>query len=182
MKQKHLFVCAVGIIIILGLACINDWMTRTYHYKFINSKKNNATCRGMFPSALHWIAQIVYMLGVIVFFGVLALSLRQYPFFENSMGFLMDDQYTDVWLAVMVIVGMVVCVLGIVEYKVMGKETNDVMYRFSDSGKHILFIIVLIALLVGIIYQGKMWLKPDNTDVQRKMWRDKVEDTTTDEV
>ena len=164
MEQKHLFVCAVGIIIILGLACINDWMTRVYHYKFINSKKNNATCRGLFPSALHWIAKIVYMLGVIVFFGVLALSLRQYPFFKNSMGFLMDDQFTDEWLAFMVIVGMAVCVLGIVEYKAMGKETKDVMYRFSDSGKHILFIIVLIALLVGIIYQGKMWLQHDKTE------------------
>ena len=152
MRPPIIFFWCIGIILILGLDFVKDWMTRSYHYRLIDAKQNDTSCKGLFQSPLYWVICLMQIVCILLFCFFLSHKLIGSEYFK-SMNFFQELEKYERWnIGLCGILILFVSVVGVIEYHSMGRETEGTMYTLSDSGKFVLFLIILILLVVFIAW------------------------------
>lgn len=150
METTYILLCIACFVVVLGLFYIEDWLTRIYHYKHIRSRYNNELVSA-YQAPLKWFVKIMHLASLVLLTILITSEMK----ICDNVGEV-AKRHPTVCLAVMGLTALFVSVLGIVQYHIMGKQTDDQMYTFADSGKHVLFwcfSLLLSGMFVWHIHQ-----------------------------
>lgn len=156
METSYILICIACFVVVLGLFYIEDWLTRIYHYKHIQARYNNELASA-YQATLKWFVKIMHLASLVLLTTLVTSELK---ICANISEF--AKKKPTICLIAMGLTGLFVSVLGIVQYHIMGKETEGQMYTFADSGKHVLFwcfTLLLSGMFVWNIHQKSVTKK-----------------------
>ena len=167
METTYILICIACLVVVLGLFCIEDWLTRIYHYKHIQSRYDNNFEVSAYQAPLKWFVKIMHLASLVLLTILITSEMK----ICDSIGAVAREHPT-ICLVVMGLTALFVSVLGIVQYHIMGKQTDDQMYTFADSGKQVLFwcfSVLLSCMFVWHIRQKILMKNPGNKKTDRQL-------------